>query len=739
MTPGPIAVVFPGQGSQKKGMGAELFDRYDGLCEVADQVLGYSVKELCLENPGRLLRQTEYTQPALFVVGTLLWLRRQEQRAAPDFLAGHSLGEYTALYASGCFDFETGVRLVQKRGALMAQVTDGGMAAVLGLSAEGVQKVIETEEAAVDIANFNDPTQLVLSGPRDELERLLQPMEEAGARRFMLLNVSGAFHSRYMTAVAKEFEPFLRSFSYRSPRIPVIANTTGRPYEDGAVVSNLVDQMCTSVRWSATMDFLRDQGVEEVEESGPGKVLTKLWAGTASTVSTGSRSSGRAGGSKVPTLGDAEFRQQYGLRHAYVAGGSAAGFRSLDFVAALTAAGCLTFLDSVAEGRDVDSEIQELRRRIGAHAVFGLTLKDDPLLPRRQLGREEHRVDAALRNRVRCLEVAGYHRITPALVRYRFQGAHRGPDGQPTAVNHLLALVSRTSTAESFLAKAPKKIVAALVEQGKLSAEEAEVASHLPMSGDICVLAGTSEGPDLATLLPATRKLRDQAMIVEGYPRRIRVGAGGAIGTPEAVASAFFLGADFIHTSSVHLCSPEAALSPAAKDLLGLLEAGDTVSAPSPTLFSLGGRGSVVKKGSFFAPRAQRLYELFRFYDSLDAIEPAQREKIETTYFKRSFESIWESLERELPPEELPVDEKTRMALVFRWYLEESLVWAREGVSRQKVNFQIPCDESLAAFHLYAADAGLADPSRRSAAEIAEILMREGAAFLSRRASSFSL
>ena len=122
----PIAAVFPGQGSQKKRMGAELFDRYDGLCEVADRVLGYSIKELCLENPQGRLRQTEFTQPALFVVGALAWLRRQEQRSPPAFLAGHSLGEYNALHAAGCFDFETGLRLVQKRGTLMARVTEGG-------------------------------------------------------------------------------------------------------------------------------------------------------------------------------------------------------------------------------------------------------------------------------------------------------------------------------------------------------------------------------------------------------------------------------------------------------------------------------------------------------------------------------------------------------------------------------------------------------------------------------------
>ncbi|MCB1036950.1 MAG: hypothetical protein KDD47_24195, partial [Acidobacteria bacterium] len=248
---------------------------------------------------------------------------------------------------------------------------------------------------------------------------------------------------------------------------------------------------------------------------------------------------------------------------------------------------------------------------------------------------------------------------------------------------------------------------------------------------------GAAEGGDLATLLPAVLALREEAQEKNGGPR-VRVGAGGAIGTPEAAACALLLGADFLQTGSVNLSSLEAQTPDAVKELLAKLEAGETVSAPSAEGFSLGGRVQVVKKGTFFAPRAQKLYELFRFYDSLEAIDPVVREKIEQTYLKRSFDQIWQEVRETPPAGSSGVDPKTRMARVFRWYLEQSLRWALDGDLAEKVNCQMPCDESMAAFNRYAAGNGLADPASRSAAAIARSLLRDTATYLSHRLSAMS-
>ena len=734
MSPLRVACVFPGQGSQRKGMGAELFNRYPDLCAAADEILGYSIRELCLEDPGRKLRFTAFTQPALYVANALTWLARAEEKPPPDYLAGHSLGEYDALFAAGCFDFETGLRLVQRRGALMSRIENGGMAAVLGLDAARVVEVLRRQGAPVDVANFNLSSQLVLAGPKADLENLIQPMEAAGARKCLLLNVSGAFHSRYMAPAAAELESFLEDFQFSAPRIEVIANTSAKPYT-GSVARHLADQMRSPVRWAQTMEYLRDHGVTGIEELGPGKVLQKLWAKASSEASAANvrPQDGAAGEAAAEKLGDSTFRRDLGLRYAYVAGAPTAGVRTPELVTRLGQQGMLGFLDVAPEPPDaVAQAIREVVSTLGPEGSFGVTLRPPAGdAPAGEATEEDRRVVAALEQGVRVAEAAGYHRVTPALVRFRFTGARRDASG-PVAVRHLLVQVARPSTAALFIRPAPEEVVAGLVARGELTAEEGEVARQLPLATDLCAMAGTADGADLATLLPSLQRLRDQAHGASSVAKRIRVGAGGALGTPETIACAFFLGADFVQTGAVNTASVEAGAPPAVKQLLAGLEAGDTADVPAVDGFMLGARTRAVKKGSLFVTRARKLYQLFRFYDSLDAIDPAQRQELETHCFKRSLASVWEDL-RDRHPEAVD-DPKHQMALVFGWYLEQSLRWALEGDEAEKLNYQIPCDESMAAFNLFAQGTPLADPAGRTVVAIAEALMREAAAFLAERA-----
>ena len=176
-----LVYVFPGQGSQKKGMGAELFDQIEEFTSVEkdiDNLLGYSLRELCVDDPKGVLDQTQYTQPALFVTNALHYYSQTKNGSQADYLAGHSLGEYNALLAAGAFDLLTGVKLVQKRGALMSQAKDGGMAAVIGLSAEEIKTVLTDNGLdAVDVANFNSPQQTVVSGPVADIEKAKQAFE----------------------------------------------------------------------------------------------------------------------------------------------------------------------------------------------------------------------------------------------------------------------------------------------------------------------------------------------------------------------------------------------------------------------------------------------------------------------------------------------------------------------------------------------------------------------------------
>jgi trans-AT polyketide synthase, acyltransferase and oxidoreductase domains len=270
--------VFPGQGSQAKGMGEELFDAYPELVAKADEVLGYSIKTLCLEDPDENINLTQYTQPALYTVEALEYLKRKDAGETPEYVAGHSLGEYAALFAAGAYDFKTGVKLVQKRGELMGKAKGGGMAAIIGMDAEAIQENLKKlGKDTIDVANYNAPGQIILSGPVSDLDDIADPLEEAGAKRVIVLKVSAAFHSRYMVDAQKEFAAFIETIDFNELSIPVIANVTAKPYENSQIRENLTKQIASSVRWQESIEYILDNTDEaEFEEIGPGKALSGM-------------------------------------------------------------------------------------------------------------------------------------------------------------------------------------------------------------------------------------------------------------------------------------------------------------------------------------------------------------------------------------------------------------------------------------------------------------------------------
>ena len=272
------AYIFPGQGSQKKGMGAELFEKFSGLVKAADEILGYSIVELCLEDPREELNKTQFTQPALYVVNALTYLDKMDSgEARPTLLAGHSLGEYDALFAAGVFDFETGLKLVQKRGEIMSKVEGGGMAAVLGMTAEQIAAVLaDSGIQGVDVANFNSPAQTVLSGMKDDIVAAESAFKEAGAKRYIVLPVSGAFHSRYMEGPREEFRAFAEQFRFSKTLIPVISNFEAAEYDNTRILDLLCSQIAGSVRWVESVRLMKEMGAEEFVECGPGRVLAGL-------------------------------------------------------------------------------------------------------------------------------------------------------------------------------------------------------------------------------------------------------------------------------------------------------------------------------------------------------------------------------------------------------------------------------------------------------------------------------
>ncbi|MBE9136883.1 ACP S-malonyltransferase [Nodosilinea sp. LEGE 07088] len=269
-----VAWVFPGQGSQAIGMGVDLAVLPLGQerLAAAEEILGWSVLDI-VQSADDKVSNTLYTQPCLYVVESILVDLLKAQGHQPDVVAGHSLGEYVALYAAGVFDFATGLALVQRRAELMAQASDGMMAALLGFDAEALAAKIEATPGVV-LANDNNPGQVVISGTPEAVTAV---MDGVKAKRAVKLNVSGAFHSPLMADAAAQFAQALEPVHFSVAQVPVLSNVDPTPTTDGAVLKQrLVQQMTGSVRWREITLALPELGIDRVIEVGPGNVLTGL-------------------------------------------------------------------------------------------------------------------------------------------------------------------------------------------------------------------------------------------------------------------------------------------------------------------------------------------------------------------------------------------------------------------------------------------------------------------------------
>ncbi|SOJ53762.1 Polyketide biosynthesis protein PksE [Mycobacterium simulans] len=433
-------------------------------------------------------------------------------------------------------------------------------------------------------------------------------------------------------------------------------------------------------------------------------------------------------------LGDRGFTAAHGVRFPYVIGEMARGIATSRMTVEGVRAGVMAFFGSAGlDLRATEAGVREIQAALGPEAGgWGANLihnvHDESL--------ELATVDLFLRLGVRCISASAFMRLVPAIVLYAAKGLRRGADGRIIRAGRVVAKVSREGVARQFLSPAPEAMLRALVAEGRITATEADLASQIPVAEDVTAEAdsgGHTDNRPLTVLLPLLIGLRDAIAATHGYTVLPRIGAAGGLGTPAAVAAAFAAGAAYVLTGSVNQSAVESGLSTDARNLLALAESTDVAMAPAADMFEMGVKVQVLKRGTMFAQRGQRLADFYRRYESLEEAPAHEVKNLETAVLGRSVAAIWADTESHFSksdPQQLErarVDAKHRMALVFRWYLFMGSQWARQGHTARRTDYQIWCGPAMGAFNEWVRGSFLEPVESRTVRQIALNLL-EGAA-----------
>jgi len=429
-------------------------------------------------------------------------------------------------------------------------------------------------------------------------------------------------------------------------------------------------------------------------------------------------------GCSLDSLGDRSFCHDHGIRYAYVGGSMAKGISSVAMVKALGHAGMLGCFGAAGLSLEqVDAAISQLQAE-GIDFPFGVNLIHSPNEP--ELEREL--IELYLRKQVRLVEASAFMALSLPIVKYRTHGIYRDASGRVVTPNRVIAKISREEVAARFMAPPPEKFLQQLVQSGDLTPAQAELAKEIPMAQDITVEADsgghTDNRPALA-LFPTIKAQAEEMQRQYRYVQRLRVGLGGGIATPESAVAALAMGAAYLVTGTVNQACIESGTCDAVRQMLAETRQADITMAPSGDMFELGVKVQVVKRGTMFSIRAHKLYDLYKAYPSMDSLPAEERDKLEKTFFLAPLNSIWEQTRsyfavrdpRQI--EKAEADPKYKMALVFRWYLGQSPVWANQGVPNRKIDYQIWCGPAMGAFNEWIKGSFMEPPKARKVVEVA--------------------
>jgi PfaD family protein len=436
-------------------------------------------------------------------------------------------------------------------------------------------------------------------------------------------------------------------------------------------------------------------------------------------------------------LGDRSFCQAHGARFPYVAGAMANGIASVELVTAMARAGFVSFFGAAGLSlARITRSVDALMEALGPDAPWGSNLIHAPHEPTL----EAATADLYIRRGVRRVSAAAYMALTPHIVRVSASGLRRDSSGRVLRRHRVFAKISRPEVARRFMEPAPAAMLDGLVAQGLLTASEAAIAATVPVAEDFTVESdsgGHTDNRPLTALFPTIVALRDQIVAERGYTEPIRLGAAGGLGTPAAVAAAFGLGASYVLTGSVNQGALESGLHEIGRKMLAGAGIADVIMAPAADMFELGVEVQVLQRGTMFAVRGRRLYELYRKHESLDQLSAADVAWLERDIFRKPIDQAWADTlaywtERDTAQaEKAENDPHHRMALLFRAYLGQASRWAIQGQGDRRADYQIWCGPAMGAFNRWVQGSFLEAPESRSAVQIARNLL-EGATVLTR-------
>jgi PfaD family protein len=437
-------------------------------------------------------------------------------------------------------------------------------------------------------------------------------------------------------------------------------------------------------------------------------------------------------------LGDRSFLEVHAVRFPYVSGAMFRGIASADMVIEMAKAGMIGFFGAAGLSlKDIEKAIHKIKTAIGESGLsWGSNLIYSPNEPEL----EEKVVDLYLNEGVKWASASAFMKLTPNVVRYAGTGLSADNQGRIHRKNFIFAKLSRPEVARLFMSPAPKQILDLLVTQGKLTQREAILASQIPVAEDITVEAdsgGHTDNRPLTALLPTILSLRDEISSENRYARPIRIGAAGGLGTPSSIAAAFSMGAAYVLTGSVNQSAVESGLSREGREMLALADIADMTMAPAADMFELGVKVQVLKRGTMFSNRAANLYKIYSENSSIDTIPEDVKTRLEKDVFHAPFEKIWAATRdffSRRNPSEIEKAEKNPkhlMALIFKWYLGNTAIWAIQGDPAHKIDYQICCGPSMGAFNTWVKGSFLEKPENRRVSDIALNLL-EGAAVVTR-------